>query len=334
MTSFIFRRLLQMVFVLWAGATLLFFLLFALPSSPGELIAGGANRAANPQVVRNVNHKLGFDRPIYVQYGKFLNRVVHGDLGRSYRTDEKVSDILKERGPISLRLAFWAIVIEVLIGVSSGVLSARRRNSLADSITTLVAVVASAIPVFVLAYLMKQITGVYAFQHDWPAWASFPALGFGPNEWFLGIIPTLDQLKYLIQPAIVLASVSAAILARITRTSMLESLRLDHVRTARAKGLSEGQVVRRHVLRNAMLPVVTIIGIDFGTAAGAAILTEFSFNIPGIGSRIVTAAGQRDLPIVLGLSMFVMFVYAVASLLVDISYALLDPRIRLGDHDG
>lgn len=326
--------MLQLVFVLWAGATLLFFLLFTLPNSPGELIAGGANRSANPVVVKNVNHKLGFDRPIYVQYGKFMARTVRGDLGESYRTHEKVNDILKERAPLSLRIAFWAIVIEILVGVSSGVLSARRRNSFADTATTLVAVVASAIPVFVLAYLMKQVTGVYAYQHNWPGWMRFPALGFGPNEWYLWIIPSWEQLRYLAQPVIVLASVSTAILARITRTSMLESLRLDHVRTARAKGLSEKKVIRRHVLRNAMIPVVTIIGIDFGTAAGAAILTEFSFNLPGVGSKIVTAASQRDLPIVLGLSIFVMAVYGVASLLVDISYAFLDPRIRLGGEDG
>jgi peptide/nickel transport system permease protein len=334
MTSFIFRRLIQMVFVLWAGATLLFFLLFTLPSSPGELIAGGANRAANPQAVRNINHKLGFDRPVYVQYGKFLDRTLHGDLGQSFRNQgESVTSIIKERAPVSLRIAFWAIVIEVVIGISSGVLSARKRNSFADTATTLIAVVASAIPVFVLAYLMKQVTGVYAYQHHWPKWAAFPALGFGPNKWVLWIIPSMDQLKFLVQPAIVLASVSTAILARITRTSMLESLRLDHVRTARAKGLPEKKVIRKHVLRNAMIPVITVLGIDFGTAAGAAILTEFSFNLPGLGSRIVTSAAQRDLPVVLGLSMFVMFIYGIASLMVDVSYALLDPRIRLGASD-
>jgi peptide/nickel transport system permease protein len=333
MIRFIIRRLFQLVFVLWAGATLLFFLMFTLPNSPGELIAGGNGRAANPQVVRNVNHKLGFDRPVWVQYTKFLNRTIHGDLGHSFRTGESVNDILRERAPLSLRIAFWAIVIEVVVGISSGVLSARRRNSIADTATTLIAVVASAIPVFVLAYLMKQVTGVYTYQHHMPGWTRLPALGFGPNE-FLFVIPSVEQLRYLVQPAIVLAAVSTAILARITRTSMLESLRLEHVRTARAKGLSEKKVVRRHVLRNAMIPVVTIIGIDFGTAAGAAILTEVSFGLPGIGSKIVVAAQQRDLPIVLGLSIFVMAVYGVATLMVDLSYAVLDPRIRLGDHDG
>src|SRR4051812_15556096 len=218
MTRFIIRRLLQLVFVLWAGATLLFVLMFTLPSSPGELIAGGGSRAANPQVVRNVNHKLGFDRPVWVQYTKFLNRTIHGDLGHSFRTGESVNEILRKRAPLSLRIAFWAIVIEVVVGISSGVLSARKRNSIADTATTLIAVVASAIPVFVLAYLMKQVTGVYVYQHNLPSWMKFPTLGFGPNS-FLFVFPkSVKQFKYLVQPAIVLAAVSTAILARITRT--------------------------------------------------------------------------------------------------------------------
>ena len=330
MLSFIVRRLFQLIFVVWGGATLLFLLFFTLPSDPAVVMAGGTNKTPDPQVVQNIREKLGFDRPLYVQYGKFIGRVAQGDLGESYRTKEKVSDIVKQRAPVSLRLAFWAILIEVTVGISSGVLSARRRNSLADTFTTTTAVVASAIPVFVLGYLMKQITGVYAYQHNWPEWARFPTLGWGPDEWYLGIIPSADQFKYLIQPAIVLAAVSTAILARITRTSMLETNRNDHVRTARAKGLNEKVVVRKHVLRNALLPVVTVIGIDFGTMVGAAVLTETVFNVPGLGSKIVQAAGFRDLPIVLGLSIVVMIIFGVASLLVDLSYAVLDPRIRVG----
>ena len=249
MLSFIVRRLFQLIFVVWGGATLLFLLFFTLPSDPAVVMAGGSNKSPDPQVVQNIREKMGFDRPLYVQYGKFIGRVAQGDLGESYRTKEKVSDIVKQRAPVSLRLAFWAILIEVTVGISSGVLSARRRNSIADTFTTTTAVVASAIPVFVLGYLMKQITGVYAYQHNWPEWARFPTLGWGPDEWYLGIIPSADQFKYLIQPAIVLAAVSTAILARITRTSMLETNRNDHVRTARAKGLNEKVVVRKHVLR-------------------------------------------------------------------------------------
>lgn len=331
MASFILRRFLQLLFVLWGGATLLFFIFYTLPSDPAERIAGGSgDRGANPQVVENVREKYGFNDPILVQYGNYMKKLATGDLGESYRTKEDVSEILKRRFPTSLRLAIWAVTIEAFIGIGSGMLSARRRNSIADSATTTAAVVASAVPVFVLGFLIKQVTGVYAFEHDWPAWARFPSLGFGDNQqWYLGFIPSLRQLKFLAQPAIVLAAVGTAVLARITRTSMLETMRLDHVRTARAKGLDERTVMRKHVLRNAMIPVVTILGIDFGTMVGAAVLTETVFNLRGIGSQIVQSATDRDLPVVLALTMVVMLIYGLANLAVDVSYALFDPRVRL-----
>ena len=155
--------------------------------------------------------------------------------------------------------------------------------------------------------------------------------GFGDDEWVLGVIPTGNTWRHLIQPAFVLAAVGIAMLARITRTSMLETMRLDHVRTARAKGLGEKQVMRKHVLRNAMIPVITILGIDFGTMVGAAVLTETVFNLPGLGSQIVQSAKDLDMPVVLGLTMIVMFVYGLMSLLVDLSYAYFNPRVRLGD---
>jgi peptide/nickel transport system permease protein len=210
------------------------------------------------------------------------------------------------------------------------VLSARKRNSVADAVTTTGAVLAGAVPVFVLGFLLIQITGVYAFQHNWPDWARFPTQGIGPNQWYLFVIPTAEQFQYLFQPALILASVSTAIITRLTRTTMLEAMNADHVRTARAKGLKEGQVLGKHTLRNALIPVVTFIGIDFGTLVGAAVLTETVFNWPGLGSKIATSAANEDLPVVLGLSVVVILVYGVANLLVDISYGFLDPRIRVG----
>ncbi|MEO6988961.1 MAG: ABC transporter permease, partial [Aquihabitans sp.] len=237
----------------------------------------------------------------------------------------------KRRAPTSLRVAFWAVLIEATVGIGSGMLSARKRNSIGDYATTISAVVLSAIPVFVLGYLIKQVTGVYAFQHDWPMWARFPTRGLGTDEWMLWVIPTSGTWKALVQPAFVLAAVGTAILARITRTSMLETMRLDHVRTARAKGLREKQVMRKHVLRNAMIPVITILGIDFGTMVGAAVLTETVFNLNGLGSTIVTAAADKDIYLVTGLTMVVTLVYGLASLAVDLSYAYFNPRVRLGD---
>jgi len=332
MGSFLLRRTLQLIFVLWGGATLLFLLFNALPTNPAERFAsGGGERAPDPQVVANLEKQMGIDKPVPQQYLNYMSDLLHGDLGTSYVTKEPVMDIVKEKLPHSLRLAFWAILVESAIGISAGALSARKRNSAGDWITTITAVMLSAIPVFVLAYVIKQITGVYAYQHDWPAWASFPTIGYGPDEYILGVIPINGTWKFLVQPVFVLASVGTAILARITRTSMLETMRLDHVRTARAKGLTEKQVMRKHVRRNAMIPVVTVIGIDFGTLVGAAILTETVFNLPGLGSQIVASAKAFDAPVVLGLTLVVTLVYGLATMAVDLSYAYFDPRVKLGD---
>jgi ABC-type dipeptide/oligopeptide/nickel transport system permease component len=318
-----------LIFTLLGGFTLLFVLFFALPSNPAEVIAGGNGKVPPQSVVDAVTKKYHLDESLPRQYVRQLTQTVTLS-GESYQTREKVADIVRVRLPNSLRLATVAMFFEVTIGIGSGVLSARRRNSIADSVTTIAAVVASSIPVFVLAYLLRQVTGVYAFDHGWPEWLRLKPLGIGPNEWILGIIPTREQWDYTLQPALILASVSTAIVARLTRTTMLEAASSDHVRTARAKGLPEGKILRRHTLRNALIPVVTFIGIDFGTLVGFAILTETVFDWPGLGSKVARAAGQSDLPVVLALSMVVMAIYGLANLAVDVSYALLDPRIRLG----
>ncbi|CAN5671543.1 ABC transporter permease [soil metagenome] len=332
MASFLIRRTLQLLLVLWGGATILFVLFFVISGNPAERMAsGGGSRNPPASVVKNLEVRFGLDKSKPEQYKDYFSGVLTGDFKESFRTREPVLDIAKAKAPTSFRLAFWAVIIEATVGIGGGMLSARKRNSIGDYVTTIAAVVASAIPVFVLAYLIKQVTGVYAFQHDWPAWAKFPTRGFGTDEWFLGVFPRGGTWKSLVQPAFVLASVGTAILARITRTSMLETMRLDHVRTARAKGLSEKHVMRRHVLRNAMIPVITVLGIDFGTMVGAAVLTETVFNLGGLGSQIVAAAKDRDIYVVLGLTLIVTFVYGVASMLVDLSYAYFNPRVRLGD---
>ena len=332
MASFLLRRTLQLVLVVWGGATLLFLIFFVVSGNPAEIIAsGGGARNPDPQVVANLEKQYGLDKSRPEQYRDYIARLARGDLGTSYRTREPVVDIVKRRAPTSLRVAFWALIIETFVGIGSGMISARKRNSIGDWVTTIAAVVLSAIPVFVLAFLIKQVTGVMAYQHGWPQWARFPTIGLGDDEWFFGIIPNGGTWKYVVQPAFVLAAVSTAVLARITRTSMLETMRLDHVRTARAKGLAEKQVMRRHVLRNAMIPVVTVIGIDFGTAVGVAVLTETVFNLQGLGSQIVRSAVDRDLPVVLGLTMVVTLVYGITTMVVDLSYAYFNPRVRLGD---
>ncbi|MFN8018465.1 MAG: ABC transporter permease [Acidimicrobiales bacterium] len=332
MGTFLLRRTFQLLFVLWGGATILFFLFWVLPVNPAEKIASGpGGKNPDPRVVANIEKKLGLDQPLLVQYKNYMGDLIHGDLGTSYATGEPISSMAKRLLPHSLRLAFWAVLLETVIGISSGALSARKRNSIGDYVTTIAAVVASAIPVFVLAFMIKQITGVYAYKHGWPEWATFPTIGYGPDQWVLGVIPVNGTAKYVVQPAVVLAAVGTAILARITRTSMLETMRMDHVRTARAKGLTEKQVMRRHVRRNAMIPVITVLGIDFGTLVGAAVLTETAFNLPGLGSQIVFSARSSDIPAVLGLTILVTLIYGIASVAVDLSYAYFDPRVRLGD---
>lgn len=329
MGTFILRRLLQLLFVLWGGATLLFILFYLVGGNPAERMAsGGGARNPDPQVVANLEARLGLDKSKPQQYVSYLSNIVRGDLGESFRTREPVVDIAKRRAPTSFRLAFWAVIIEATVGIGSGMLSARKRNSVGDYVTTIAAVVASAIPVFVLAYMLRQLTGVYAYQHDWPQWARFPTIGMGDDEWVLGVIPTGNTWRHLIQPAFVLAAVSTAMLARITRTSMLETMRLDHVRTARAKGLGEKQVMRHHVLRNAMIPVITVMGLQFAELLAGTIVVENVFYLPGLGRLIFQSIANRDLIVVRNCVMLLAAMVVIVNFIVDVLYAVIDPRVK------
>ena len=330
MTSYIIRRLLLIVPTVFVALSFLFFIFFLLPGDPARLIAGGAERNVDPGVLERVEARYGFDDPILTQFADYWERTVQWDLGESFLTNRGVNDILGDKAVASLRLAIWAIIIEIIVGIAVGLLSAIRRYSLSDRITTILTAAASAIPVFVLGFVLQYIFAVQPNKWDWPEWARLRTSGIGPDSWTFFFIPTGEQWRYLILPAITLASVTTALLARMTRGSMLEVLRADYMRTAKSKGLGERDVVLRHGLRNAMLPVVTLIGLDFGTAIGAAVLTEFTFNWPGLGSEIVTSVQQRDLPVLLGLTLAVVLAYAFVNLVVDVSYAWFDPRIRLG----
>jgi oligopeptide transport system permease protein len=332
MTSYIIRRLLLILPTVFLALSFLFLLFFALPGDPASLIAGGANRVVDPGVMERINDRYGLDEPLTTQFVNYWERTVQWDLGESFLNRRSVNDILGERVVASLRLGIWAILIEIVVGISVGLLSALRRYSFSDRLTTVLTAAASAIPVFVLGFVLQYVFAVLPGPNkwDWPEWAQLRTSGIGPDSWTLFFIPTGEQWRYLILPAITLASVSTALAARMTRGSMLEVLRADYMRTAKAKGLSERSVVLRHGVRNAMLPVITLIGIDFGTVIGAAILTENTFSWPGIGSEIANAVGTRDLPVLLGLTLAVVLAFALINLVVDVSYAFFDPRIRLG----
>ena len=328
MGAYILRRSLLAIPVVWGAITLLFLAFFIVPGDPIELMAG--ERTVTPQIRENLEVKFGLDKPWYVQYGKYWNRLLHGDLGDSFRTDRSVNSVLGSSAPASLRLAFWAIIIQIIIGIAAGLVSALKRYSFIDALTTVSTTMLLAVPAFVFGYLLIYMFGVYTFQNDFPQWARLPVQGIGPNRWAFFFVPLGDQWRYLLMPAITLASVQTAVVARMTRGSMLEVMRADYMRTAAAGGLTRRTIVLKHGLKNAMIPVVTLIGLGLAEMIGSAILTETVFNWPGIGSNIAQAITFLDAPVVLGLSLVLVLTYVLINLLVDLSYAFFDPRIRYG----
>jgi len=325
--GYILRRALLVIPVVWGAITLLFLAFFVVPGDPVEVMGG--DRGVAPEIRANIEAKFGLDQPLVVQYGRFWNRLAHGDLGESYRSGRDVNDILATTAPNSLRLAFWAIVIQILIGIGAGLISAVKRYSFVDALTTVSTTMLLAIPAFVMGYILIYMLGVYTFQHDFPSWLKFPVQGIGPDRW-LGPIPLGGQWRFLLMPALTLASVQTALVARMARSSMLEVMRADYMRTAAAGGLSRKTIYLKHGLKNAMIPVVTLLGLSVAEMIGAAVLTETVFNWPGIGSSIATAITFLDAPIVLGLSLVLVLTYVLINLAVDLSYAFFDPRIRYG----
>ncbi|MGB3736574.1 MAG: ABC transporter permease [Ilumatobacter sp.] len=335
MTAYIIRRLLIIIPTIFCAISFLFFLFYALPGDPATLIAGGADRNPNPIQIQQINERYGLNDPIFTQFVNYWKDVLTLDLGRSFQRNQDVIDILKERAPNSIRLGVWAFSLEVLVGISVGLFSAIRRYSLADKLTTIGTSVLSAVPVFVSGFILQYLFAVLPNKWGWPEWTQLRTSGISAprteETWLLFFIPSgPGQWRYLVLPTIALASVSLALAARMMRGSMLEVLNADYMRTAKAKGLNERQVISRHGLRNAMLPVITLLGLDLGAVLGSAVLTETVFNWPGLGSAIADAVTERDLPVVLGLTLAVVVVYAVVNLLVDISYAWFDPRVRVG----
>lgn len=336
MTSYIIRRLLIIIPTVFFAISFLFFLFYVLPGDPATLIAGGADRNPNPIQIQQINDRYGLNDPLLTQFFNYWKNVLQGDLGESFQEGRTVKEILFDRAPNSIRLAVWAFIIEVFAGISIGLYSAIRRYSLADKLTTVGTAAMSAVPVFVLGFILQYVFAVIPNKQGWPKWMALRTSGIAKprteEEWFLFFIPTgPEQWRYLVLPAVTLAAVSTALAARMMRGSMLEVLGADYMRTAKAKGLKERQVIGRHGLRNAMLPVVTLLGIDLGTVIGSAVLTETVFSWPGLGSKIADAVTKRDLPVVLGLTLAVVIVYAIINLIVDVSYAWFDPRVRLNE---
>ncbi|MDR7484192.1 MAG: ABC transporter permease [Armatimonadota bacterium] len=306
--AFVLRRLLLAVPV-FIGVTLVTFVLMQIvPGDPVALLTEEKVATVDPEAARRIRAKWGLDDPAPVQYLKFLGNALRGDLGVSYRTDRSVLASVLERFPATATLAGAALAIAVLIGVPLGIAAALRQNSLVDSASIMLATVGVSMPTFWLGILLIYLLAVQ--------WRWLPPSGYGP------------AIPYLIMPALTLGTGVSAVIARLTRSSMLEVIRQDYIRTARAKGLAGARVIVVHALRNAAIPIVTVVGVQLSGLLSGAVITERVFSWPGIGRLLVDSIGVRDLPMAQGCVLFIATVFIGLNLVVDLSYAWLDPRIR------
>jgi peptide/nickel transport system permease protein len=330
---FVVRRLFLLVPILIGLSLLVFFWIRALPGSPAEALLG---ERATPESIAQARDQYGLDDPLYVQYWRYLQTVGSGDFGTSIATRRPITDELRERFPATIELALSAMLFATVIGVPLGFFAAKRHGGIFDHSSLFLSLIGVSIPIFFLAILLKWL---FAVNLGW-----LPSVGRQdvlidaehPTNFYVldGVVTgnwnaAWDAVKHLVLPALALATIPLAIIARITRASVLDVQNEDYVRTARAKGLAPRTVDRRHVLRNAMLPVTTVIGLQVGLLLSGAILTETVFAFPGLGSWLQGAIENRDYPVLQGGILFVAIVVVFVNLLVDISYGLLNPRVRL-----
>ncbi len=311
MLRYLLTRGASMIPVLFLLTLGTFLLIRLTPGDPVTLMLG---EDADPETVALIRHELGLDEPLPVQYVRWTARVVQGDLGRSIRTHEPVLRSIADRLPVTLELSALALLVALAIGVPAGVISATKPGTWADRFVSLTAFAGISLPSFFLGLLLILFFGL---RLGW-----FPTSGFSP----LLRDPALN-LKLLVLPSITLGVAVAAVIARLTRSSLLDVLGREYVTAARGKGLAERVVIRRHALRNALLPVVTIVGLQVGTLLGGAVVTEVIFAIPGVGRLLVANIFARDFPVVQGVVLFLGIVRLLANLLTDLAYAYLDPRI-------
>ncbi len=356
MTTYVLRRLLVSIPVLFGVITVVFVVTRLLPGDPCRVLMG---ERATEAACQAFDHAHGLDRPIPEQFAIYLTMLSHGDLGTSFRTSLPVSDLLVQRLPMTLELAAFALVFATVVGILLGITSAYRRNSKVDTLTMAGANIGVSIPVFVLGLLAAFVFAILLKNTPFalpPSGRLTPGVSVVPLavRWgltgvegppralvdFVSNIYTVngllsaqwglfvDAFRHMILPAIVLGTIPLAIIARITRSSLLDVLGQDYVRTARAKGLAEGAVVRRHALRNAMLPLVTIIGLQIGGLLSGAVLTETIFNLPGVGQATYDAITSHDFAVIEGFVLVIAIIFLFVNLVVDVSYAFLDPRLR------
>lgn len=313
MARYIIRRLLEMLIVLFGVTVAVFIMLKLTPGDPATAILGVQ---ATPEEVARVRYALGLDQPWYVQFGIWFTNLLQGDLGVSYISKKPVTELIATRFPVTLELTIFALLLAMLFGIPAGVISAARRYTVLDYTITSLSLFGVSMPTFWFAILLILLFSLYL------GW--LPASGYVP--WRRGVAP---HLRSLIMPGISLGLFLMGSLARFSRASMIETLVKDYVRTANAKGLAPRVVLWRHALKNALIPTVTVLGIQFGALLGGAIITEQVFAFPGVGAMLLTAVNQRDFPVVQGLTLVIAVAFTLTNLLVDLLYTWLNPRIRL-----
>ena len=304
MLKYIGRRLLMLIPVLLGVTFIVFSIMYMTPGDPAQLILG---ESAPPEAVAELRADMGLDDPFIVQYGRFVTNAVQGDFGKSYTTKRDVFSEIFARFPNTLKLAGVGVALAIAIGIPVGIISATRQYSVLDNVSMIGALLGVSMPNFWLGLML--------------------ILFFSVN---LGVLPSSgsESFLHIILPAITLGTGSAAIITRMTRSSMLEVIRQDFIRTARAKGVAEKKVINKHALKNALIPVITVVGLQFGYLLGGAVLTETVFSWPGVGRLLVEAIRQKDTPTVLASVVFMATTFSFVNLLVDVLYAYVDPRIK------
>ena len=332
MTRYVLQRLALTIPILLGVSLLVFLMLQTAGGDPAELMLG---MQATPESVARLRSEMGLDRPLVVRYVDFIAGAVQGDLGRSYRSGSPVADEVLSRFPATVELALAAMLIGAAIGLTAGIIAGTNRHSLFDYSSTFSALLLVSIPTFWLGIMLIIVFGV------WLEWLPIsgrvnPRLGADPSAPFL-IVNSLvrgnwtvfvDATKHIILPAVTLAGWPAAIIARMTRASLIEALDQDYIRTARAKGLRERVVVQRHALRNAFIPILTVVGLELGVLLGGAVVTETVFSWPGVGKLAADAILARDYQVTQGVVLLLATVFVLLNLLVDLLYAVVDPRVR------
>lgn len=304
MLKYISKRIIYLIPVLIGIVFLVFTIMYFSPGDTAKLILG--DRAPEEQVAA-LRHELGLDLPYYQQLFNYIKNAIHGDFGNSYQLRMPVWDIIKLRFPLTLQLTTFTMLIAVLIGVPVGILSAVKQYSVIDAFSVIFALLMASIPAFWLGMLLMLLFSLN--------------LGWLPSSGYEGV-------KWLILPSITLGFINCATIMRMTRSSMLEVVRQDFIRTARAKGATEKRVIFRHALKNAIIPVITVVGTAFGSSLGGAVVTETVFGLPGMGTQIITAIRQKDNPVVLASVIVIALAFSLVNLIVDILYTYVDPRIR------